>query len=254
MVKPSLNKSTDGKERSDGSFHHMSAIGSLSCLTGCTRPDILMAVHQAAKFSNCPKACHDAAVKRIGKCLLGTSEEGLICEPDVSKGLEIFADADFAGAFDKTVAEDLASARSRTGCIIKYAGCPLMWKSKLQTEITLSTMEAEHIALSTALREGITIIHFLREINLVMNIPDCNKIMKCTVFEDDNGAIELAKTPKMRPRTKHIAIKYHHFRSHTQNGDIVVQKVDTAEQEADFSTKPLVLQLFSYRRRKVMER
>ena len=126
------------------------------------------------------------------------------------------------------------------------------WKSKLQTEIALSTTEAEHIALSKSLRETIPIVHFLREVSAVTDIADCSKTMKCTVFEDNNGALELAKTPKMRPRTKHIAIKHHHFRSFVEKGDMKTQKVDTTEQEADFLTKPLVLQLFSYLRRKVM--
>jgi hypothetical protein len=34
----------------------------------------------------------------------------------------------------------------------------------------------------------------------------------CTIFEDNMGAETLAKAPKMNPRTKHIAIKYHFFR------------------------------------------
>ena len=67
-----------------------------------------------------------------------------------------------------------------------------------------------------------------------MNVEDCSKSMKCTVFEDNNGAVEIAKTPKMRPRTKHIAIKYHHFRTYFYKGDIQIVKIDTSEQEADF--------------------
>ena len=70
-----------------------------------------------------------------------------------------------------------------------------------------------------------------------MDIPECNKSMKCTVFEDNNSALEIAKTSKMRPRTKHIAIKCHHFCMHVQQGDIKIVKIDTAEQEADFLTK-----------------
>ena len=85
-----------------------------------------------------------------------------------------------------------------------------------------------------------------------MNIVDCNKTMKCAVFEDNNGALEMANTPKMRPRTNHIAIKYHHFRTHVERGDTLLEKIDTTEQEADFLTKPLVQQLFGYLRKKVM--
>ena len=85
-----------------------------------------------------------------------------------------------------------------------------------------------------------------------MNIPECNKLMKCIVFEENNSALEIAKTPKMRPRTKYIAIKYHHFRTYIQNGNIKIEKVDTTEQEVDFLTKSLVIQLFCYLRRKVI--
>ena len=45
------------------------------------------------------------------------------------------------------------SVRSRTRYVIKYAGCPVKWFSRLQTEIALSTTEAEYIVLSTTARE-----------------------------------------------------------------------------------------------------
>ena len=137
-----------------------------------------------------------------------------MCKPDLSKGLEACVDADFAGCFDNNVAEDPASACSRTGHIIKYGGCLVTWKSKLHSEIALSTNETECIALSTAIRDTISTMQLLREIGVVMNVPDCKKTMKCTVFEHNDGALELSMTPKMRPRAKHIAIKHHHFREH----------------------------------------
>jgi hypothetical protein len=34
------------------------------------------------------------------------------------------------------------------GYIITYAGCPMHWSSKMQTEIALLAIEAEYIALS----------------------------------------------------------------------------------------------------------
>ena len=101
--------------------------------------------------------------------MLSTAEDGLIYDPDESKGMEIFVDADFAGGFDKANAEDPELVYSRTGFIIKYAGCPIIWKSKLQTEIALSTTEAEYIALSTSICEKIPIMCLLKEISEVMN-------------------------------------------------------------------------------------
>ena len=37
-------------------------------------------------------------------------------------------------------------------------------------------------------------------------------ILRSTVFEDNNGALQLAKAPNISPRTKHIVVKYHFFR------------------------------------------
>ena len=102
----------------------MSAIGSLSHLAGCTRPDASMTVHQASKFWTEPKACHNAAVKLIGKYLLGTAEDCLAYELDDAKGLEIFVDVDFAGGFDTANAEDPELAHSSTGFMIQNTGCP----------------------------------------------------------------------------------------------------------------------------------
>ena len=60
--------------------------------------------------------------------------------------------------------EDSLSCNSRTGFVISYAGCPILWKSKIQPLIALSTAEAEYIALSSALREVIAIIHLMDDL------------------------------------------------------------------------------------------
>ena len=123
VVKLLLNKNSNGKDRNKDGFYYRLAIGSLPYLAGYTRPDISMAVHQVAKFLNNPKACHDIAIKRIGKYILGTLNKSLIYRLNIQKGLEVFTDANFAGCFYKLNAENLASAYSQTGYIIKYAGC-----------------------------------------------------------------------------------------------------------------------------------
>ena len=46
--------------------------------------------------------------------------------------------------------------------IIAHSGIPVFWRSKLQTETALSTFEAEHVALSTAMREVVPIIELLK--------------------------------------------------------------------------------------------
>lgn len=128
--------------------------------------------------------------------------------------------------------------------MIKYCNCPIVWLSKLQTEIALSTTEAEYIELSQSMREVIPMMQLMEEVHNYMDIPLRKPIVKCTVFEDNNGALELAKTPKMRPRTKHIALKYHHFRIFVTQGKIDVLPIDTSQQIADIFTKPLSRDLF----------
>ncbi len=91
------------------------------------------------------------------------------------------------------------------GCIITYAGCPMHWTSKMQTEIALSTTEAEYIALSQSMREVLPIMWLLEEAKQ-HGVPVLNARPKvhCKVFEDNAGAIEIANVPKMRPRIKHL--------------------------------------------------
>ena len=172
--------------------------------------------------------------------------------PDISKGLEYYVDADFAGDYNKENSENPKSVLSRTGYVIKYANCPILWISRLQSEIALSICESEYIALSTALRDVIPLMGLLEEVSDAFSIRMNKPIMHCKVFEDNNGALELAKAPKIRPRTKHIAIKYHHFRAHVESGKIEIRPIDTNMQQVDIFTTPLALAQFRYLRKLIM--
>ena len=79
-----------------------------------------------------------------------------------------------------------------------------------------------------------------------------NPIVKCKVFEDNESCIAIAKSGKFSPRTRHIAIKYHHFREYVKKGIIQIHSIDTKEQTADIFTKPLSADLFKYLRGKLM--
>ena len=181
----------------------------------------------------------------------GTKDKGIIFKPDLNKGLECFVDADFAGGWSNTNDDGADSVLSRTGYVIMYAGCPIIWCSKLQTEIALSTVEAEYMALSQALREVIPMMVLLNEIKTVFPTVITAPKVHCKVWEDNSGCISLAKEGRFSPRTKHIAIKYHHFRSKVVDGSISIHAIDTKEQTADIFTKPLDESLFVYLRKKL---
>jgi hypothetical protein len=205
-----------------------------------TRPDLAYLVHQGDRFCNDPKLLHERAVKRICRYLYGTRDKGLILEPDLSKGFECHVDADWAGTWHTNYAGDTSTALSRTSFIIKYAGCPLVWASKMQTLIALSTTEAVHIALSSALREVITLMNLLKELKSHgIEVPYTQPKVHCKVFEDNAACIELAKTHRMRPRTKHLAVRLHHFREHVLSGDIIIAHVPSKDQQADGMTEPI---------------
>jgi hypothetical protein len=69
------------------------------------------------------------------------------------------------------------------------------------------------------------------------------------VFEDNNGALSLARAPRMTPRTKHYGIKYHFFGTYVEKEEIKLFKIGTKEQRADIMTKGLVMAAFQYLRK-----
>ena len=74
--------------------------------------------------------------------------------------------------------------------------------------------------------------------------------MAVNVYEDNVGAIKLAKLAKLCPRTKHIALQYQHFCGLTMRGEnredpaVKIQHISTQIQEANIFTKPLACQQF----------
>ena len=164
------------------------------------------------------------------------------------EGLEYFVDTDFAGGWSKEDSHAAESVLSRTGFVIFYAGCPIVFISRIQTEIALSTAGSEYIACSTAMREVISLIQFMEEMNKIFKLHMPKTKIFCNVYEDNESFISMAKRRKFSPRTKHIATKYYHFRKHVGNL-ILIHSIDTKEQTADILTKPLEPGLLHLRRK-----
>ncbi len=150
---------------------------------------------------------------------------------------------------------DPSTAKSRSGWIIFYAGCPVSWASKLQSQVTLSTTEAEYIAMSQALRDVIPVMNLLQEMRERDFQVICNEpYVYCKVFEDNSGALELARLPKLHPRTKHINVCYHHFCKHVRKGLIMIFPIDMKDHIADVLTKPLAQSDFQRQRRSMCDK
>ncbi len=256
-----LHSDPNGASRTE-TWNYRSIIGKLNYIANNTGPDISMAVHQCAKYCSQPKAIHELAVKRIVRYLLSTKDKGLILKPNTSLTLDMYVDADFAGMWHKEYAELRENVLSRTGFAILFCGCPIMWCSKLQTEIALSTTESEYIALSTATRHLLPLRRILEDINESSFISltkhsktsgSATTLLPSNIFEDNAACIVLATNESnYKPRTKHISLKYHHFHDQIQNGNLQMIKVDTHNNLADIFTKPLNKLKFQYLRKGLM--
>ena len=251
-AKDTLGIDPDGELMSE-TWNYRSIVGMLLYLSTNTRPDISFSVSQVARFSHSPKQSHAIAVKRILRYLKRTETQGTnVNFKNEEFKLDCFVDADFAGLFGSDPHNEPSSVKSRTGYIVKLAGCPLIWKSQLQSSIALSTGESEYSALSQSMRVLLPLrsqlIELLTEIGMSATMLGSSTI-RSIAHEDNSSALSLATDQRITSRTRHYAVKWHFFWEHVRNGTIEVVKVPTADQCADYLTKGLVREVFERCRR-----
>ena len=153
--------------------------------------------------------------------------------------MECYVDADFAGGWKEANADDADNVMLQTGIVIMYANCPIFWRSSLQTEIALSTAEADYIELSSSLRQVLPLMTMMEGINELFPLLISKPNFFCKLHEDNQSCIKMATGTKFSPKTKHIALKYHHFRSHVKYGRVDIHYRPNGEKIADLLTKPL---------------
>jgi hypothetical protein len=173
-------------------------IGKMNYLEKSTRGDLAFSVHQCTQYMAHLMQSHGEAVKRIGRYLLGTRDKGFIVRPDMQKSFESYVDADYRGNWDPMHSEHPNSAKSPTGYVIMYHGCPILWASWLQSVFALSTTEAEYVALSTVLRDVILVIDLLQEMQDHGYSVDGTPSIKCKLFEDNSGVFEIVEHSSRR--------------------------------------------------------
>ena len=125
-------------------------------------------------------------------------------------------------------------------------GASVCWFSRTQKCVTLSTSEAEYVALGDALKE----LLFLRQVWRFM-LP--SKVMPCfPVFEDNQGAVQLAQNPVTNSNSNHIDVRHHFLRELVRQRNIKVVQVLSEFQHADILSKALAFDLFAFHRKFVM--
>lgn len=138
------------------------------------------------------------------------------------------------GFSDSDWAESLEDRKSTSWVVFKLGSTIVLWISKKQEVIALSTIEDEYIAISSVACQCL----WLRKL-----LGDCGIEGKdaTEIWCDNKSAIAIARNLMHHRRTKHIDIKFHHFRNLICNGIVMILKhCSTTEQITDLLTKPLL--------------
>ena len=224
ILKAGINN--DSKELSDPKLYR-EIVGNLIYLMTGTRPDICYVVTILSKFMSKPTYEHLNLCKYALKYLKGTVNYKLtFVKSNESLKVIGYCDSDWGGSLDR---------RSISGYCYKLSdnGSLISWKSKQQRTVALSTCEAEYMALTYAVQEGI----FLRQ--LLSDMTGSTQLSAANIFVDNQGAIELAKNPVYHQRSKHIDIRYHYLRTEIKSGKIILHYIPSNENIADIFTKPV---------------
>jgi hypothetical protein len=175
---------------------------------------------------------HMKGLLQVIKYVSDTQDYKLVLKPrvqDLKWELKGYSDSDFAG--------DADNKKSVSGFIIYLNGCPIAWRSKGQKSVTLSSTEAEYVALSEVTTEIVFIAGVLEFLNVEIQYP-------IEVFVDNLGAIYLSKNATSGGRTKHIDTRYHFVREFVEDGKVKVTFVRTHLNTADVMTKNVSSDLY----------
>nr|GEX92167.1 retrovirus-related Pol polyprotein from transposon TNT 1-94 [Tanacetum cinerariifolium] len=199
-----------------------SMVGSLMYLTA-SRPDLVFAVCMCARYQAKPTKKHLEALKRVFWYLKRTINWGLWYPKDTAMALTAYTDADHAGCQDM---------RRSTSGSAQFLGDKLVsWSSKKQKSTTISTTEAEYIAMSGCCAQILWMRSQLTDYGFNFN--------KIPLYCDNRSAIALCCNNVQHSRSKHIDIRHHFIREQVERGVVELYFVTTDYQLADIFTKAL---------------
>lgn len=223
----SLQAATDKELQSQEEYMrkvpYQNAVGSIMYAMVGTRPDLAHVVGIISRFMSKPAKEHWQAVKWALRYIKGSVDTKLSFKNKGEFVVRGYCDSDYGGNLD--------NAKSTTGMVFTAGGNPVSWRSSLQKVVALSTTEAEYIALSEAVKEGVWLKRFAEELGFPQESVE--------IFCDSQSAIALSKNAVYHERTKHMATKYYFIRDLIKVGEVQVLKIATANNPADIFTKVL---------------
>ena len=215
---------------------YQSLIGSLMFAMCGTRADIAYSVGALSRFNHNPSSEHHNGALRVLTYLDDTKKFGITYGGSPKT-------ANLVGYSDSGYAGDKDNRKSTAGYVYLLNGGAVSWKSKLQSTVALSSMEAEYMGLGQATKEALWIKELMEGLGMKeyvsISVLSSNKKDLATIFSDSMGAIDLAKTTKHHDRTKHIDVRHHFLREHVEQGHVAFQHVKTESMWADIMMKAL---------------
>jgi hypothetical protein len=209
-------------------------IGHLMYFARMTRPDIQFAVALMARYSNGPRASHFNGVQRIVEYLRRTS--GWKFRISKGKCTEIggYTDADFANCPQ--------DATSTSGFLGTLGGSPIAWGTTKQKMALRSTACAEVVALSQFGER----IQWMRL--MAQEICDKVDLSPSLVYCDNNAVVLNTNNQRDGKTSKTVWIAHNIVSQMVAAGDIKISHIRSADNAADFFTKPLGFELFTKHR------
>lgn len=206
---------------------YRSLVGSLNHISTATRPDIAYSVSVLSKYLNNPTIRHVFAALRVVRYLYSTMNLVLRYEPRPPKQFDVtaFSDSDWAADSDERI--------SHTGVVITANGTPVHWVSAVQHITTLSSAEAEIVALKQCAKDVLWIRHIIHEL-----FGERNQQFKTTLINVDNSStIKIVTNPLVSKKNRHMEISYNFIRNHIELGSMKIIKIDGKLNKADNFTK-----------------
>ena len=209
-----------------------SIVGALLYAATNTRPDVAYAVGMLCRAMSRPTPELMSAALRVLGYLDRTKHLGLRYEA---------SDKELYGMSDS----DWAVKHSTTGWVFMFQQAAISWGSKKQNSVALSSCEAEIMAASEASKEAIHLDRMAKDLKMSNSEP-------LDLFVDNQSAIAVAYNPELHQRTKHIERRHYFVREVVEAEKIRVPYVKSADNIADFFTKPLQGDKFFSMRDKIM--
>ena len=210
----------------DVKIKYRNLIGELLYISTGTRPDIAFSVNYLSRFQDSYDETIYKYALRVLKYLCLTKGLKLVyIKREKNEILDCMVDADWAG--------DCNDRKSTTGFVVRVYGNVIYWRSHKQTTVTKAATFAEYIALS----EAVTEVNFIR--NMLRETFKVKIDAPIKMYEDNSGAVSIAKFGNFTKNSKHIEVQYHYINEYYEKGIIDIIKVDSDNNIADIFTKSL---------------